>query len=309
MAAPVAGALMLPQLRMDPATIESRVRAAEEAGLHSVWFMDHLAAPARPDADALEGWTLASFLAARTERIRLGHLVLCDAFRPPALLAKMAATLDVLSNGRLELGLGWGSVPGELATFGIGREPPAVRAARLDETLTAVRALLTGEPVDLDGEHVTLRGAIARPRPVQDPLPITIGGAGRRLTVPLVNAHADWWNCPCYAVDRLAELRPLVADHVRVSVQRPLGMASSSAEREEVAALADRRFGSWGGLVTGTPDEVAAALQRDVDLGAELTIAVLHDFGRPESIRLFADEVVPALRHPAAESADRGRTG
>ena len=295
MAGRVAGGVMLPQLRMEPATIEARVLAAEEAGLHSVWFMDHLAAPALPEADALEGWTLASFLAARTERIRLGHLVLCDAFRPPALLAKMAATLDVLSGGRLELGLGWGSVPGELETYGLGRGTPAERAARLDETLTAVRALLTGDPVDLDGEHVVLRGAVARPRPVQDSLPITIGGAGRRLTLPLVNAHADWWNCPCYAADRLDELRPLVADHVRVSVQRPIGLAASSAEREEVAALAQRRLGGWGGLVTGTPDEVAAALQRDVDLGAELVIAVLHDFGRPESLRLLADEVLPAL--------------
>ncbi len=291
----VAGGVMLPQLRMDLPTIEARVRAAEEAGLHSAWFMDHLAAPAMPTADAFEGWTLASFLAARTERIRLGHLVLCDAFRPPALLAKMAATLDVLSGGRLELGLGWGSVPGELEAYGIGREPAAVRAARLGETLRALRLLFTGEPVDLDGEHVTLHGAVARPTPVQDPLPITLGGAGTRLTLPLVAAHADWWNCPCYAADRLAELRPLVGDRVRVSVQRPLGIAPSSAHRDEVEALAQRRLGSWGGLRTGTPDEIAGALRADVAAGAELVVAVFHDFGQPDSLRLFADEVLPAL--------------
>ncbi|MER3453361.1 MAG: LLM class flavin-dependent oxidoreductase, partial [Chloroflexota bacterium] len=114
--------VFLPQLRMSFDAIETRVRAAEAAGYHSVWFMDHLAAPAAPAADCFEGWTLATALAARTERIRLGHLVLCNPFRHPALLAKMAASLDVISRGRLELGIGWGSVPAELRDWGIGEE-------------------------------------------------------------------------------------------------------------------------------------------------------------------------------------------
>ena len=91
--------------------IVERTLAAEAAGFDSVWLMDHLAAPMAPEVDTLEGWTVASALAARTSTIRIGHLVLCDPFRHPALLAKMAASLDVISDGRLELGLGWGSVP------------------------------------------------------------------------------------------------------------------------------------------------------------------------------------------------------
>src|SRR5690349_23605769 len=87
-------------------TILERTLAAEAVGFDSVWLMDHLAAPAAPEWDTLEGWTLAAGLATRTSRIRLGHLVTCDPFRHPAVLAKMAATLDVLSDGRLELGLG-----------------------------------------------------------------------------------------------------------------------------------------------------------------------------------------------------------
>src|SRR4051794_3848642 len=106
------------------ARIVERSQAAEATGFDSLWLMDHLVAPMRLDVDTFEGWTVASALAARTERIRIGHLVLCDPFRHPALLAKMAATLDVVSNGRLDLGLGWGSVPDELHTFGFGDDPP-----------------------------------------------------------------------------------------------------------------------------------------------------------------------------------------
>src|SRR2546428_3309239 len=116
-------------------TILERTLAAEAAGFDSVWLMDHLAAPAAPEWDTLESWTLAAGLATRTSRIRLGHLVTCDPFRHPAVLAKMAATLDVLSDGRLELGLGWGSVDAELRTFGIHAVPAPERAARLPATL------------------------------------------------------------------------------------------------------------------------------------------------------------------------------
>src|ERR1041385_3554397 len=117
------------------AVIEARARAAEELGFASVWLMDHMAAPAAPEVDTLEGWTVATALAMRTEHIRIGHLVLCDPFRHPALLAKMVATLDVLADGRFDLGLGWGSVEAELAAFGFGPEAPAGRGRRMAQRL------------------------------------------------------------------------------------------------------------------------------------------------------------------------------
>jgi alkanesulfonate monooxygenase SsuD/methylene tetrahydromethanopterin reductase-like flavin-dependent oxidoreductase (luciferase family) len=287
--------VFLPQLRMSFATIEERVLAAEEAGFHSVWFMDHLAAPAAPEADCFEGWTLACAVGARTSAIRIGHLVLCNQFRHPALLAKMAATLDVLTGGRLELGIGWGSVREELRSWGIGDEPAAVRADRLRETLEILRLLFTGERVSYHGRHYRLDGVVARPSPVAGTVPIHIGGGGPRLTMPLVREFADWWNCPSYAVARLDALRPLAGD-ARVSVQHPVGLAPSSAAREEVAATARRRFGSWGGLICGTPDEVAAALRAEADAGVELFVLQFSDFGTPDTLRLFATEVLPALR-------------
>ena len=287
--------LYLPQIRMDFATIEDRARVAEEAGFHSVWFIDHLAPPAGREHDLLDAWTVATAVAMRTESLRIGHLVLCAPFHHPVVLAKMAASLDIISGGRLELGLGWGSVPKELVDFGITDAGPKARAAQLAETLEILDLLWSGERVDFDGMYWTLRDAICRPRPVDGRVPIHIGGSGLQLTMPLVERYADWWNCPSGAMERFDSLRHLAGD-VRVSVQHPIGLAASSAERDEVVELANRRFGAWGGVVAGTPDEVAEALRREWQTGAELFICQFHDFGRPETLRLFADEVLPAIR-------------
>jgi alkanesulfonate monooxygenase SsuD/methylene tetrahydromethanopterin reductase-like flavin-dependent oxidoreductase (luciferase family) len=292
---PVPVGVFLPQMRMTFDQIEAKVRAAEELGYQSAWFMDHLAPPAATDQPMLEGWTTVAALAARTSTIRLGHLVLCGPFRHPALLAKMASSLDVISNGRLDLGIGWGSVPDELRRYGFGDERPAVRAAKLVETLEILEALFTGEPASYAGSHFTVTDARQRPRPVNGRIPIHIGGAGPKLTMPIVRDHADWWNVPSYGVDRYAELRPLAGDGVRVSIQHPIGVAASTAARDETLALLDKRFARWGGVVGGTPDEVATTLRREVDLGIELFILQFSDFGTPESMKLFAEEVLPAL--------------
>ncbi len=219
-----------------------RTLVAEEVGFDSIWLMDHLAAPMTPEVDTFEGWTIASALAARTARIRIGHLVLCDPFRHAVLLAKMAATLDVISNGRLELGIGWGSVPHELHTFGFGPEPASVRASRLRETLEILQLMFAGEPFDYDARHFTVHGAQGRPVPVQTKIPVHIGGGGPKLTMPLVREFADWWNCPGYALDRLDELREL-AGNARVSAQHPVGLAPTNAARDDAIATVERRFG------------------------------------------------------------------
>jgi alkanesulfonate monooxygenase SsuD/methylene tetrahydromethanopterin reductase-like flavin-dependent oxidoreductase (luciferase family) len=289
--------LFLPQLRMDFPTILERTLAAEAAGFDSVWLMDHLIAPAVPEHDSFEGWTLAAALAVRTSTIRIGHLVTCDPFRHPAVLAKMAATVDVLSGGRLELGLGWGSVEHELQMFGIGGNSRAARAARMRESITVLERMFTGEPFDHDGEQFHLRGAIGRPRPVQRPSPpLHIGGAGTQLTMPMVRDHADWWNCPTYAMDRFAELRPLAGD-ARASVQRPVALAPGDASRAETVAVGERRFGGWGGLVAGTAPEIADALAADVAAGAEGFVLQFTDFGTPATLEHFMTEVAPTLTH------------
>lgn len=285
--------LYLPQVRMSFETILERVLIAEACGFHTVWLMDHLAAPGKADADVLDAWTLAAALAVRTDRIRIGHLVLADALRHPAVLAKQITTVDVISGGRVEWGMGWGSVPDELRRFGVTTADNRVRAARMRGSVRAIRALHTGEPVDLDDDHVQLRGAQQRPTPVQTHVPLTIGGAGLDLTMPLVREFADWWNCPSYATDALGEL----AGHrgeARISVQRPIGLLLPDANHIREQELAQRRFGRWGGLAVGVPEDVGAALAADRTLGVERFVLQFHDFGTPRTLEHFA-ATVPSL--------------
>jgi alkanesulfonate monooxygenase SsuD/methylene tetrahydromethanopterin reductase-like flavin-dependent oxidoreductase (luciferase family) len=291
--------IYLPQLRMSFDRILERTLIAEAAGFDSVWLMDHFTAPAAPDVDTFEGFTIATALAARTSTIRVGHLVLCDPFRHPVLLAKMAASLDVISGGRLELGIGWGSVPAELETYGFGPEPPAVRAAKLRETLEILERMFSGETFDYHGVHYQLRRAIGRPVPSQARVPVHIGGGGPKLTMPLVEKFADWWNCPGYALPRINELRPL-AGAARISTQHPIGLAADAKTRDEVTATAQRRFGSWGGVIAGTADEVGAALADEVTRGIEGFVLQFSDFGTPETIQRFMTDVAPAVRAATA---------
>jgi alkanesulfonate monooxygenase SsuD/methylene tetrahydromethanopterin reductase-like flavin-dependent oxidoreductase (luciferase family) len=291
--------LFLPQMRMDFPTLIERSRAAEAAGFDGVSLMDHLAPPALAAGDMHDGFVTAAAIAAATEKVRICHLVICASFRHPAVLAKMAVSLDHLSNGRFDLGIGWGSVPAELERFGLHPERPAVRSARLAETLEVLEALFTGEPVTHHGRFFDLDGAQQRPTPLGGRIPVLIGGGGPTLTMPLVARYADWWNCPSYAVHQLDELRPL-AGRARVSTQRPIALAPSTAALEETRQLAERRFGGWGGLLVGTPDQIADALANEAHLGVEQFFLPFTDFAPPATIGLFGREVIPAVRSLAA---------
>lgn len=263
--------LFLPQWRLDFETLVARAQAAEASGFDTLWLMDHLWAPGAPREE-----------------------VLCDSFRHPALLAKMASTLDVISGGRLELGLGWGSVPQELEAFGIGARPARERAERLRETLEILRLLFTGDPVDYEGRHFQLRGALCLPRPVAGSIPIHVGGAGPKLTMPIVAQHADWWNCVSYGVDRLTELAPL-AGNARISVQHPIGLLRDRADAAQTRADAERRFAAWGGLIVGNAEEIADALRAEVALGVRAFVVALSDYGELDTIEAFAREVIPRV--------------
>jgi alkanesulfonate monooxygenase SsuD/methylene tetrahydromethanopterin reductase-like flavin-dependent oxidoreductase (luciferase family) len=285
--------LYLPQLRMKYDVIEERVRAAERLGFSSAWLVDHLTLPKAAEHPLLEGWTLATFLAARTTTIRIGHLVLCSSFRHPSVLAKMAVTLDELSGGRVDLGLGWGSVEEELHQSGL-YEPAAVRSARLREQLEIFELLFTGEEVDYEGTYYRLEGARCRPTPVHGRIPLHIGGKGPKLTLPLVREFADWWNCPSYAIDQLEDLRSQVGD-VRISTLHVVSLITDEANRHALASEAERRFGFWGGLIAGSPEEVAEVLSREVELGVEHFAIQFTDFATVETQECFAETVMPLV--------------
>lgn len=285
--------LFLPQMRMTLDAIVERARAAETAGFHGIALMDHLAPPAALDQPMYEAMTAATWLAARTETLRVGHLVLCDAFRHPAVLARQAVTLDHASGGRFELGIGSGSVPAELPMFGIPTGGARDRVARLGESLAIMRALWRGETVDVEGEHFTLVGARQAPAPAG--IPIVIGGSGPR-TMRLVAEHADWWNLPLHQLDRLDDLRAS-AGSARVSVQLMITLVHDESERAATVATATRRFGFMAGAahVIGSPAEVAEQLASFADRGVERVYTWFSDFAEPRTIARFGADVAGAI--------------
>lgn len=171
--------------------------AADGAGAYTGgWLNDHFYPPRPGQRGALfEAWTLLASLAAVTERLRLGTMVTSNTFRHPSLLAKMAITIDQVSAGRLDIGLGAGWHEEEHTAFGIELPPAAVRWERLDETCAILDGLMTNEVFSFAGSHFTLVDAEPGLRPVQQPRPpIVIGGIGPRRTLPLVAKWADHWN-------------------------------------------------------------------------------------------------------------------
>jgi alkanesulfonate monooxygenase SsuD/methylene tetrahydromethanopterin reductase-like flavin-dependent oxidoreductase (luciferase family) len=177
--------------------------------IEHAWLFDHLMPiGGDPDGPALEGWTLLSALAAQTRRLRLGLLVTSNRFRPPAMLAKVAATADIVSGGRLDFGIGAGSRPDhplarrEYDAHGLPFHDFAHSVGSLAEACTVIRRLWTEtEPFDFDGTYVRLTGAFCNPKPVQRPYPPIVIGGRSSATLRVVAEHADVWNIPGGDID------------------------------------------------------------------------------------------------------------
>lgn len=284
--------LFLPQMRMPFATLVERARAAETSGFDGIAFMDHLAPPLAEQHDMWEAMTAAAWVLAKTDTLTVGHLVLCDAMRHPAVLARQAVSLDHASGGRFELGIGWGSVPEELATYGVGAGDARTRVERLAETLEILTGLWTGEPFSYAGTHFTLDAAQQRPAPSRK-IPVVIGGTGRR-TVELVARHADWWNVPMHQLDRL-ESRRADAGDARVSIQLMVAYVAEESQRAAVEAVVERRFGRTGmgaRVVLGTAAEIGARLDAFQEQGVERFYTWFTDFAEPATLAAFGDDVI-----------------
>jgi alkanesulfonate monooxygenase SsuD/methylene tetrahydromethanopterin reductase-like flavin-dependent oxidoreductase (luciferase family) len=295
--------LFLPQMRLSLEQLVERARAAEAAGFVGMTGMDHLYPPMAADQPMYEATVTSTWVAAHTSRLRVGSLVLCDAFRHPAVLARQAVSIDHASGGRFDLGIGWGSVAEELGAFGILPERPADRAARLRETLEVLRALWAGETVDFDGRFHQLRGARQEPTPLER-IPIVIGGTGRK-TLALVAEFADWWNLQVGSLDRLDELRADAGD-ARISVQQMVAYVPDGADRAAVAEVANRRFG-YAEPVIGTGPELVEHFGRLAERGVERTYTWFHDFAPPETLAAFGDTVIAPLR--VGGSSPPGQSG
>jgi F420-dependent oxidoreductase-like protein len=182
-------------------------RVADEAGFDHCWCMDHLATlgPA-DDGPIFEAWTLLAGMAVATSRTRIGCMVTGNTYRHPAVLAKAAVTVDHLSGGRLEFGLGAGWAENEHTMLGLPFGTKVDRADWLEEACEVIRSLWTQQRTSFDGKHYKLTGAIAEPKPVQQPHPpIWIGGSGRQRTLRITARYADVWNAAGGSPEEVAE--------------------------------------------------------------------------------------------------------
>lgn len=249
--------VVLPQVGADWEKVVESASHAEEVGADSVWVIDHvLGFP--PPRGILEAWTVMSAVAASTSRVEIGGQVLCQSFRNPALLAKMAATLDRISNGRLRMLVGAGWYEQEYRQYGWDFPAPGVRIGELRDTIRILKGLLSQhESFTYEGHHHSVKDAVNLPLPVQQPLPIEIGGAGDRL-MRTVAFMGDGWNCPGGALrmldDRLAlltattEERGRSMDELRLSCQIVCAVGDDEAANHPGMAMFDPQQGFIGSI-------------------------------------------------------------
>ena len=277
--------LFLPQVRLSVADITERARHAEDSGFDGIAFIDHLEAPGLPGESIWEAMGIATWVAAKTQRLRIGHLVLCDAFRHPAVLAKQAVTLSDASDGRFELGLGSGSWPAEFTRFDVGQQDAVARVEQLGRHLALIRQYWGDGGEDAHATQLPKR---------THPIPLVLGGSGPRM-MELVRRYADWWNLQANHLDRLPKLAS-AAGSARISIQQMVGFARSGSDPNKVRDVSTRRFGHLGpGLVCGDADELIAHFNGLAAQRVERFYVWFADFAVPDSLAEFGESVIKAF--------------
>jgi F420-dependent oxidoreductase-like protein len=303
------------QIAPENATYEDIVatwKLVEDLGYDSAWLNDHFM-PLMGDKDQshFEAWTMLAALATQTQRIRIGILVSGNTYREPAVLAKMATTVDHISHGRLNFGIGAGWAEFEHRAYGIPFYTARERAERLGEALAVITTLWGANHPTFDGKYYHLFQAPFAPKPVQQPHPpIVVGGQGKKWLMPLVARYADEWNVPVGVTPqgmrkRLEIIRaecqrlnrsPCVR---RVSVFLPLINMTNLPVAETATRLAVRlRAGDKiaRSVLAGSVDDIKARIQQFVDAGATSVIITTRPALNHELMRRFATEVMPAFR-------------
>jgi len=279
-----------------------------ESNFHSAWLSDHMIPWAdwqSPGTNNLEGWTTINYLIGVFKRLTFGHIVLCNSYRNPALLAKMAANLSFFSPGRFVLGIGAGWKKDEYQSYGYEFPKASARISALQESVEIIRKMWTEDAVSFHGKYYRVDSAYCNPKPKPTP-PIMIGGGGEKLTLKVVASHADWWNCPNLTLDQYKHKLSVLKGHCEKvgrdysSIRKTwLGCVAISKTRDEASKIANNNaftaneHEAMRAAIIGTPEEVSNTLAQFADLGVDYFILRFLDFPSTMGLNLFEREVVP----------------
>jgi F420-dependent oxidoreductase-like protein len=290
--------------------IRDIVLECERLGYYSVLLDDHLMLK---KTSILECWTTLSALSSVTERIRLGTMVTCNSFRNPALLAKMAATLDNISNGRLEFGIGAGVQKNEHNAYGFPFPSSKARIERMNEAVEIIKKMWTEEKASYNGKHYMIRDAVCEPKPVQKPHPpITIGGGGEKLTLRVTARHADRYDGGYLPSLELYKRKLKVLEKHCDAVGRsfheiekscwPAGQIFIGEDRKEL----EKKVSLWlpKGVsledfmrtsFVGTPEDCIKQLRQYVNLDVTHFMLFFGDLPDLRGLKLFAENIVQKI--------------
>lgn len=291
-------------------TFSTIAKKAEQLGYDSVWVSDHFISPSgRPHG--LEAWTVLSALAASTYEIKLGTYVLCNQFRHPSLLAKMASTLDNISKGRLELGIGAGWFRDEHTAFGFRWNKHSVRVERLRESMKIIKKLWIENHVSFDGKYFQLKDATLEPKPFQKPHPLIWVGGNSSDIRKVVAEVGDGWIPVLPTPEQLANgvlqikerMQHVGRDSLRLLVAYGGSGCALIAENEAlVKKLAKPLIRSMGkprealACLIGTPKQCIQRIEQYQKAGAQKIVAGFFDFPCLKGLELFAKSVIPHFK-------------
>ncbi len=311
--------LQVAQQQTTVAELKEVWQEAEALGFDTLWVNDHVLPSVGPaDGACLEGWTVLAAMATATSRIQIGCLVTSNTFRHPAVLAKMATTIDYLSQGRLIFGIGAGWFKREHEAYGIPFPSLRERAQRLEESLQIIQQLWTDSQASFQGQYYTLVDAPFVPKPLQKPHPpIMIGGVGEKLILPLVARYAQMWNIPGLTPAGIAAKSRVLEQYcqeigrdcteIERSYLTPLYFEADPAEVEPLIERIARLRGVSvervrQSILVGDPAAIRQQMQAYLDAGVTHFIINLRRPGLydREGVRVFAREVMPTFRQQAA---------
>jgi F420-dependent oxidoreductase-like protein len=297
----------------------SVAQAIERSGYESLWVYDHFHTVPEPTQEVTyEAWTLMAALATVTDTVRLGQMCTCNSYRPPSYLAKVAASIDVISGGRVEMGIGAGWYEHEYLGYGYPFPKASVRIGQLREGVEIMQRMWTEDEVTYDGKHYQMDGAICRPRPVQDPhIPFWIAGGGEQLTLNVAARYAAYTNFGI-SVDEFVHKSDVLRGHcadVGRDFDEIVRTTNFFVVCEETEQDVEDRLGwirdHYGKVVSedqaerttrlhrkmaGTPDQLIEQLRPWADAGAAYSIMFFAEAGHDTSgLERFAREVIPAL--------------